>query len=174
MNDESRFMNGWLYILGNKSMPDLYKVGQTTRSPEERAKELSGSTGVATPFYVIHSFEVDDVHIAEKEAHTLLSAYRVSNGREFFKLDEELVLDILGLVANRHSNSKVVQLAESSEVVKKSPTKDRKSRKQRNLDDIRKKNSERLDKVKRKPVLTRAQAHAQITKQRNKGKAKTI
>jgi hypothetical protein len=43
---------GYLYVLVNSSMPGLVKVGKTARSPTQRADELSGVTGVATPFIV--------------------------------------------------------------------------------------------------------------------------
>ncbi len=38
---------GHIYILMNPTMPGYLKIGMTTRSPEERARELSNSTGVA-------------------------------------------------------------------------------------------------------------------------------
>ena len=44
---------GWVYVLLNPSMPEIYKVGMTDRTPEERAR-LSASTSVATPFLVIY------------------------------------------------------------------------------------------------------------------------
>ena len=43
---------GWVYVLVNSSMPGIAKVGRTTRAPRDRAAELSGVTGVATPFIV--------------------------------------------------------------------------------------------------------------------------
>ncbi len=44
--------NGYVYVLMNSSMRGLVKIGKTEREPEERAKELSASTGVPTPFMV--------------------------------------------------------------------------------------------------------------------------
>jgi hypothetical protein len=38
-------MRGYLYILSNNAMPNLFKIGFTTRTITERIRELS-STGV--------------------------------------------------------------------------------------------------------------------------------
>lgn len=68
-------------------MPDVYKVGMTTRSPNARAVELSSVTGVPTPFDVVYYAEVADPTAQEKRVHAALSTYRVNNGREFFQAD---------------------------------------------------------------------------------------
>ena len=52
----SGVMAGFIYILVNRALPDLVKVGKTTTSPEQRTEELSSSTGVPqkiplSPFY---------------------------------------------------------------------------------------------------------------------------
>ena len=43
---------GYVYILVNDSMPGLIKIGKTARNSLARAKDLSSSTGVPTPFKV--------------------------------------------------------------------------------------------------------------------------
>ena len=40
-------MCGHVYILVNAAMPGMLKIGMTTRTPEERAREISQGTGVA-------------------------------------------------------------------------------------------------------------------------------
>jgi hypothetical protein len=168
MNDKAKSTSGWIYMLGNESMPDLCKIGQTQRTPEERAMELSGGTGVPSLFHVIHSCEVSNVHEAEKEAHKILSAYRINNNREFFKIEIKLAVEIFELVAKRFLLKDTSNEIKSSIVITKSPPQKTKSRKQRNLEDIRKKNRERLDRSKPVPPLT----HAQVTKLRTEKKAK--
>lgn len=71
---------GFLYVLINASMPDVVKVGMTERAPEGRAKELSGVTGVPTPFVVVYQEFFDDCSAAEEYVHTLLETrgYRVA------------------------------------------------------------------------------------------------
>jgi|JI10StandDraft_1071094.scaffolds.fasta_scaffold19359_7 hypothetical protein len=85
---ESKTMaSGFLYILANSSMPDLIKVGKTTRDPTERVKELSSATGVPNPFLLVYCQPVEDCDAAEKWAHVELErrGYRPNTEREFFK-----------------------------------------------------------------------------------------
>ena len=77
---------GYIYVLANSSMPNVVKVGKTTRLPSLRAQELSGATGVATPFIVVYEKDFNDCDFAESYIHELLSikGFRVSHNREFF------------------------------------------------------------------------------------------
>lgn len=77
---------GVIYILINPSMPSLVKIGKTTRVPEERAIELSGTSGVPTKFFVAYEVSVSDCDAAEKDIHNRLSNFRVNDGREFFNM----------------------------------------------------------------------------------------
>lgn len=77
---------GYLYVLANSAMPGLIKVGKTTRTPSERAIELSCATGLPTPFIVVYEQFFQDCSAAESFVHTYLAqkGFRVSNKREFF------------------------------------------------------------------------------------------
>ena len=78
---------GFVYILTNAALgTDIFKVGQTTRNPEERAKEISSSTGVPVPFLVAEYWSVTDVHAAERAAHSSLENHRINTAREFFNI----------------------------------------------------------------------------------------
>lgn len=78
---------GWIYVLSSRELPDLLKVGMTTRSVEERAREINAATGVAVPFGVRRCWCVSDPAAAEKVAHERLSSWRVRGDREFFRAD---------------------------------------------------------------------------------------
>ena len=78
-------MRGWVYILSNDSLSGLVKVGYTSKDPEGRAKELSGNTGVPTPFVVEYEVLIEDAHRCEQEIHKYLSEKRVNDRREFFR-----------------------------------------------------------------------------------------
>ena len=78
---------GFVYVLQNLEMPDIYKVGMTARSPHARAAELSSATGVPMSFDVVYYAEVADPMTQEKRVHKALEKYRVNAGREFFKTD---------------------------------------------------------------------------------------
>jgi hypothetical protein len=77
---------GSVYILLNATMPGLLKIGKTTGSAEDRARELSRGTGVAAPYYVAFAEQVIDCDAAESLIHSRLDLYRVNQSREFFHL----------------------------------------------------------------------------------------
>lgn len=77
---------GFIYILINPALKELIKIGMTTRTPEERAKELSSQTGIPTPFYVAYETEVSDCKRLEKIIHQRLENFRYSRNREFFSI----------------------------------------------------------------------------------------
>jgi tetratricopeptide (TPR) repeat protein len=77
---------GYIYVLINPSMHGLVKIGKTTRDPAGRAKELSGATGVPTPFVLAYDLYFHDCSAAEEFVHALLEKkrHRISSNREFF------------------------------------------------------------------------------------------
>lgn len=77
---------GYLYVLANSAMPNMVKIGKTTRTPKDRATELSSATGLPVPFIVIYEQLFDNCSVAERFVHTYLQAkgHRVSENREFF------------------------------------------------------------------------------------------
>jgi hypothetical protein len=80
---------GYLYLLVNRSMPGLVKIGKTTREPGERMRELGGVTGVPTPFELVFKVFVDDCSAAERLVHERLERHRVSTRREFFDVSTD-------------------------------------------------------------------------------------
>ena len=76
----------FLYVMSNKSMPGIVKIGVSSRHPGERATDLQ-TTGVPTPFIVeYYAFFGSYVWEAEKEAQKKLHSYRISDNREFFNV----------------------------------------------------------------------------------------
>lgn len=77
---------GYIYVLANSAMPGVVKVGKTTRTPTERALELSGVTGLPTPFIVVYEQLFQNCSAAESFVHAYLEqqGFRVSDNREFF------------------------------------------------------------------------------------------
>jgi len=77
---------GAIYIAKNaKDGDDVYKVGMTQRSIEERMKELTSDTSNLGKYKAIGFVVVNDTSKAEKECHSRLSHYRIQTNREFFK-----------------------------------------------------------------------------------------
>lgn len=87
---------GFVYILINPSLQqNMLKVGMTTRSPEERAAEISRATGVPTPFFVAYKVSTSNCEVLEKTVHQKLKPYLYKNNREFFIVDLDVVIRIL-------------------------------------------------------------------------------
>jgi hypothetical protein len=86
--------HGFVYVLKNKSMPGLLKIGYTTKMPSERAMELYGC-GVPTPFEIV--FAVWSEIPAELEAliHKRLAFARVSTNRECFDISEANAIHVV-------------------------------------------------------------------------------
>lgn len=77
---------GLIYVLTNECMPNLIKIGQTSRKELKcRMKELY-STGVPAPFDCVYAYKVElgRLDAVEKGLHALFDEYRVPSGREFF------------------------------------------------------------------------------------------
>lgn len=78
---------GFVYILGNPCLPEIYKIGMTSRSPSLRCKELGDSTAAPAPFVLLAYYEFEDARSMEQDMHCLFSEFRVSPNREFFEVN---------------------------------------------------------------------------------------
>jgi len=90
--------DSWVYILTNRTMPNLVKIGFTDKTPDKRAKQISRSTGVPIEFSVAYAFKCFNAHALEIELHRYLKDYRVNNDREFFQMSvdeaKEAILEL--------------------------------------------------------------------------------
>lgn len=89
----------YVYVLVNKSVPNMVKIGMTTNTPEERAREISRATGVATPWIPVYSFQCYRSDLLESEIHEYLHHCRVNKHREMFAIDSftaQKVIEDLG------------------------------------------------------------------------------
>ena len=90
---------GIVYLLTNKAMPGLVKIGMTNRKEiEQRMKELY-TTGVPLPFDCAFACQVkkSDCAKIEKALHTAFEPQRVNKNREFFRINVEQARAILEL-----------------------------------------------------------------------------
>ena len=77
-------IRGWVYVITNKAMPGLCKVGFSTKDPVLRAKELGGGgTGSPYPYIVIYDVLVENPMKVEQAVHRLLKDKR--EGKEWFR-----------------------------------------------------------------------------------------
>lgn len=97
--------NGYVYILINVSMPDIIKIGKTSRDSNARAKELS-TTSLPTPFKVAYEIFSTDYDNLEKLIHEKLNDFRVNQNREFFRYPLNKAIELLQKL-NLPNNSSV-------------------------------------------------------------------
>ena len=77
-------MKGWIYIITNKSMPNLVKVGYSTEDPEIKANALY-SAAVPYPYVVEYDALVNEPSEIEQKTHEILEDYSENN--EWFRCD---------------------------------------------------------------------------------------
>jgi T5orf172 domain len=88
-----------VYVLKNPAMPDLVKIGVTSRKEVmKRITELSRQTGVPLPFECSYAGEVS-AHSknVEKLMQKVFAAARVPSGKEFFSIDCDQAIAALAL-----------------------------------------------------------------------------
>jgi len=87
-------MSGFIYILSNPSLKNLYKIGFTSRiNVSERVKELSG-TSLPTPFKIEWFKKDKNARKIETHLHKVFNYCRVNKRREFFQIDLFYLINI--------------------------------------------------------------------------------
>lgn len=81
-------VRGVLYVMRCTLMEEeVYKVGWTSGTAEERRMELSSATGVPVSFAIVKYWQHSDARKLETNVHAILDPYRINDRREFFRLD---------------------------------------------------------------------------------------
>lgn len=94
-------VSGYVYIISNKSMPGIFKVGKTKKHISIRLNDLK-STGVPDDFNIEMIIKSSNEDLLEKTIHKTLSSYRVNKRREFFKIEREQIIMIVIDICNKH------------------------------------------------------------------------
>ena len=81
-------MEGYIYILTNRYVPKLVKLGHTDRDPKVRAEELSTTTGVPGRWEVFHSWHLENAYKCEQRLFNELHSFRETG--EFLKLSPQV------------------------------------------------------------------------------------
>ena len=89
-------MKGWVYVISNKGIPDLIKIGYSMNDPEIRAKELD-STGLPHPYIVEYQMHVGNPQEIEQQVHHVLSPHR--EGKEWFRCSCKEAIEVIRKVA---------------------------------------------------------------------------
>ena len=72
-----------VYVMSNQAFSGLLKIGFTTRSPYDRAQELSQSTGVPSKYILELIINTDEPEKLERLIHSKLRKYHYN--KEFFR-----------------------------------------------------------------------------------------
>ena len=121
-------MKGIIYILTNKYMPNIIKIGKTFRPDvQERMDELYRPTGVPYPFDLFYACEVENLDRVEKAIHNAFDDYRFNKKKEFFTIAPH---KIKNLIKDLGLEIKEILLGESNdleikEIFKEEERKDR-------------------------------------------------
>lgn len=93
---------GIVYIITNPSFQnDWVKIGKTSRSAEERCKELD-NTSTPLPFEIFAIMETEKFNDVESQIHSVLDNFmgkRIRRNREFFNITPEKALELFKTLA---------------------------------------------------------------------------
>lgn len=110
-------MSGYLYCFSNDSLKNMYKIGMTARTNEERLKESNSSTWNTDKFKMELYVRVNNVKEREKIVHKLLEEYKSNVENDFFEVPLERVKSIFDLLREEDIKSENIAL----EVAKSKP-----------------------------------------------------
>ena len=85
---------GYVYLI-QAGETDLYKIGLTTRQPEERLRELNGKQS-PYPLTLAHYIYVEDANETESYLHEECREYHHHN--EWFKIPADLIPELIKLM----------------------------------------------------------------------------
>lgn len=105
--------NEYIYILIHPIQEGYLKIGATTRTPEERAREITAkaSTGLVGKFIVAYEFEVEDCQYIERLVHYKLRKYRVNSNREFFYIKLFAAIKVIEEVIKKVKTQKKINFS---------------------------------------------------------------
>ena len=114
---------GIVYILRNPAMPNLVKIGMTTRSEVAiRMSELN-TTGVPLPFECSFAGKVLDVNKVEKAFHKAFGPYRINPNREFFEIDDDQAIGLLQIICSEDVTPQIKDELDKVDEVSRSASK---------------------------------------------------
>ncbi len=93
-----KYKEGFIYILSNKLMPGIYKIGFTSINPDKRATEISVEMKMPMPFEVELYERTKEPFIVEQRIHKELET--LNQGRAFFTGS----LEYLASIVKKHAS----------------------------------------------------------------------
>lgn len=123
-------MRGWVYVITNRAMPGLVKIGYSMKDPDIRAEELN-HTGSPHPYEVEYELLIDEPRDLERQVHRRLSSKR--EGKEWFRCSPEEATAIIKLIAGKREIHETFKRADREKAEAIRSEKDRQSRKREEL-----------------------------------------
>jgi hypothetical protein len=101
----------WVYVLVNRSVPGVCKIGMTTTSVEQRTKEINSATGVITPWFPVFQFKCVNSRYLEKEVHKYLQekGHRLNHRREGFEIDPTTASEVIRKLGEKYIAPKIIE-----------------------------------------------------------------
>lgn len=95
---------GFVYVLNNHLMPNIYKIGFTDKSPMQRCEDLSSKTAVPQPYNLVCYCELWHPASLEHHLHTVYKDKRINKNREFFELTDEDIFEIRNIMKSKSNH----------------------------------------------------------------------
>lgn len=87
--------NGFVYVLSNIAIPNLYKIGFTQTSVDKRLIELNAPTSMPEKFEIELIFACNNPQNIERDVHNELNLFRNNSKREFFNAPMKTIYKLL-------------------------------------------------------------------------------
>ena len=83
----------------------MVKIGMTTNTPDERARQVSAATGVATPWISVFEYACYRSDLLKGDIHQHLREYRVNNKREMFAITSHTAQRVIEELGYKYSTA---------------------------------------------------------------------
>lgn len=107
-------IRGWVYVLSNRAMPNMLKIGFSTRDPSLRIQELN-TTGLPHPFVVEYDVLVMGPREVEQAVHAELKKHH--EAKEFFRVSVSAAIATIRSVITTQSKKIVAEQANAPSIV---------------------------------------------------------
>lgn len=144
-------MKGWVYVITNKAMPSLIKVGYTMKDPELRAAELN-HTGSPHPYIVEYEVLVEEPRDVEQTVHGRLRDRL--EGKEWFRCSAEEAIAAIKSVVGSKAQVENFKRADRTKAEAIRQQKEAEERANRTAEEDRRKREAALD-ARRQEIISR-------------------
>ena len=102
----------WIYVLSNKHIPGILKIGYTRTSVNQRVIEINAPTGVVYPWFPVFSYKCANGFHLEQEIHRYLEGLgiRINDAREGFQIEIDEAIEVIERLGNRYRMDELTNL----------------------------------------------------------------